>query len=103
MAILLYIKAGADIFDGLAWFRRVMNLENYSCLDKSFLPVINCTCEVCKQLDWESLSEPLYETFLCLHNLHGIDNFLSQVRNYIQRNKLADIFLDLKEKQKYNI
>lgn len=80
-SILLFILSGADLFDGLGWMK-YSNTATRN-IDKSHLPLSDCKCFACKDVDWKNIQNEDYEHRLSLHNLMNLTDLTSTVRDHI--------------------
>lgn len=87
-SILLFVLSGADMFDGLGWIKYCNSgIRN---IDKSHLPLLNCRCFACKDVDWRNIQKGEYEYRLSLHNLMRFTDFTSVVRDSIIKGNLIE-------------
>lgn len=82
-SIILFILSGADIFDGLGWIKYAFHNKELKNDERSHLPLFNCTCDVCKNVNWPETTSRQYEYFLLLHNLNSYESFFYDIRNKI--------------------
>ena len=91
-SIILYVLAGADLFDGLGWIKYAFDRENLLNVERSHLPFLECDCLACKNENWDEMSHGEYEYRLLTHNLYAYDNLFYQLRDRIIRDEMEDIF-----------
>ena len=91
-SIILYVLAGADLFDGLGWIKYAFDKENLLNVERSQLPFLDCDCLACKNENWDEISSDEYEYRLLTHNLYAYDNLFYQLRDRIIRDELEDMF-----------
>ena len=92
ISIILYVLAGADLFDGLGWIKHAFDRENLLNVERSHLPFLECDCLACKNENWDEMSHGEYEYRLLTHNLDAYDNLFYQLRDRIIRGELKDMF-----------
>ena len=83
LSSILFVLAGADIFDGLGWIKYAFDKVNFRNVERSQLPFLNCDCIACNEVNWSKLSNAEYEYKLLIHNLYNIEDFFYELRNTI--------------------
>ncbi len=83
ISVILFVLAGADIFDGLGWLKSSFDNGNLKKFEKSQLPFFNCKCIACNDVNWSKISSEEYEKRLLIHNLHSVEDFFYELRNNI--------------------
>lgn len=91
ISIILFVLAGADIFDGVGWIKYAFDRINLRNVERSHLPFFKCDCLACNEVNWSSVSSGEYEYRLLIHNLHSIEEFFYELRDKIINQKLEKI------------
>lgn len=91
LSILLYIISGADIFDGRGWFKYTFLKDDINQYDKSQLPLLNCKCKICRDIEWNKITNKDYEISLLMHNLYVINEKFELLRKKIFNNTFEDL------------
>jgi hypothetical protein len=91
ISIILFVLAGADIFDGVGWIKYAFDRVNLRNVERSHLPFFKCDCVACNEVNWTNVSSGEYEYRLLIHNLHSIEEFFYELRNEIINQKLEEI------------
>ena len=92
-SIVLFSFAGADSFDSVDWSRWIIDPKTLQFMDLNHLPLINCSCKICKRRKMDPITRAL------LHNLLFYQMFLQKLRTNIMENhglEILDGYLDRK-------
>jgi len=80
LSIALFSYAGADSFDSVDWSRWTIDPKTLQFADLNHLPLIHCSCKICKR----KKSDPVSRTLL--HNLLFYKEFMDSLRMNISKN-----------------
>jgi len=81
VSMALYSVAGADLFDGTGWYRYAYRNDGLSRGDLSCLPLLECDCAYCKDVNWRNIDRTEYLQRLALHDLCTIESYFKELRS----------------------
>jgi len=90
-AILLYVAAGAEIFDGLSWFRNCLSLSPMRMMEAGMLPMLACNCAFCLGANWGSIDPNEYGLRLSMHNLAKFSEWMAMIQTAIRTGNLGRV------------
>jgi len=76
-----YYFNGIDLFDGTGWFEKLYDFKLMRSLSKCNISNLECDCTICKNVDWENITNPELENMVSLHNLVGYLSFFDSLKN----------------------
>ena len=90
-AILLYVASGAEIFDGLSWFRNCLSLSPTRMMEAGMLPLLACNCAFCLDANWGTVDPNEYGLRLSMHNLTKFSEWMGMIQSAIRTGNLSEL------------